>query len=204
MASTSVLFLDIMFRFICGGSYRNWGIDPGTCRYDGLVYPDSRAIYVDALNRPVDMAKKVELLYVLSVTDDVEERRELRYNIKNAEGCRVLLLDAHVAGPGLSLTGASRIIFCEKFWTPDLEKRVVQCVQQFPQEKPVHVYRFFDEMSDIDLLVKDMIGDKHELIQDDTSFFTRLDTDAVRVPDVPTRGEYALALEEFSENKAAV
>ena len=163
-----------------------------------------RATVTDFLNRPVDVSKRVELLDALSATDDERERKRLLFNLDHAEGSRVLLLDAHVAFPGLNLTGASRIIFCEQFWTPGLEEKVIGCIQRFPQEKPVHVYQFFDEMSDIDLLVKDMVGDKHEPTQDATAFFTRLDTDVVQVPDVPTREEHALALEELSENKAAV
>lgn len=163
-----------------------------------------RATATDFLNRPVDVSKRVELLDALSATDDERERKRLLFNLDHAEGSRVLLLDSHVAFPGLNLTGASRIIFCEQFWTPGLEEKVIGCIQRFPQEKPVHVYQFFDEMSDIDLLVKDMVGDKHEPTQDATAFFTRLDTDVVQVPDVPTREEHALALEELSENKAAV
>lgn len=204
VASTSVLFLDIISHAICQKSSYNSGRNPATFRYDGSVHPNVRATTTDFLNRPVDVAKKAELLDALSATDDERERKRLLFNLEDAEGFRVLLLDAHVAVPGLSLIGASRVIFCEQFWTPGLEEKVIECVQRFPQEKPVHVYQFFDEMSDIDVLVQDMIGDKHEPIPSAAPFFTRLDTDVVQVPDVPTREEHALALEELSENKAAV
>ncbi|KAI8669067.1 hypothetical protein NCS57_00720700 [Fusarium keratoplasticum] len=204
VASTSVLFLDIISHAIRQKSNYNSGRNPVTFRYDGSVHPNVRATATDFLNRPVDVSKRVELLDALSATDDERERKRLLFNLDHAEGSRILLLDAHVAFPGLNLTGASRIIFCEQFWTPGLEEKVIGCIQRFPQEKPVHVYQFFDEMSDIDLLVKDMVGDKHEPTQDATAFFTRLDTDVVQVPDVPTREEHALALEELSENKAAV
>ncbi|KAM6528224.1 hypothetical protein FALCPG4_009225 [Fusarium falciforme] len=202
--STSVLFLDIISQAIYQKSSYNSGRSPATFRYDGSVHPNVRTTVTDFLNRPVDVAKRVELLDALSATDDERERKRLLFNLEHAEGSRVFLLDAHVAVPGLSLTGASRIIFCEQFWTPGLEEKVIECVQRFPQDKPVHVYQFFDEMSDIDLLVKDMVGDKHEPTQDATAFFTRLDTDVIQVPDVPTCEEHALALEELSENKTAV
>ncbi|KAH7266586.1 hypothetical protein B0J15DRAFT_523996 [Fusarium solani] len=204
VVSTSVLFLDIISHAICQNFNYNSLRSPVTFRYDGSVHPNVRATATEFLSQPVNVAKKVELLDALSATDDERERKGLLFNLAHAEGSRVLLLDAHVAVPGLSLTGASRIIFCGQFWTPGLEAKVIGCVRRFPQEKPVHVYQFFDEMSDIDLLVKDMVGDKHELTQDATAFFTRLDTDVVQVPDVPTREEHALALEELSKNKAAV
>ncbi|EEU45395.1 uncharacterized protein NECHADRAFT_80269 [Fusarium vanettenii 77-13-4] len=198
VASTSVLFLDIISRVI---DVRDRYLR--IVRYDGSVKLKYRAVYVDDLNRPVDMAKKVELLDALSIADE-GGRGKLLCEIMEAEGCRVLLLDAHVAGPSLSLTGASRIIFCEKFWTPGLEEKVIGCVRQFPQEKPVHVYQFFDEMSDIDLLVKDMVRDEHEPTQDVTAFFRRMDTDVVQVPEVSTREEHSMALEKLSENKVVV
>ncbi|KAI8718668.1 hypothetical protein NCS52_00646300 [Fusarium sp. LHS14.1] len=204
VASSSVLFLDIIFRVIRYAFIDDWGRSPGTVQYDGSVHLNCRAVYAADLNRPVDMVKKVELLDALSVTDDEEEREEILFEIGEAEGCRVHLLDAHVAGPGLSLIGASKIIFCEQFWTPGLQEKVITCVQKLPQEKPVHVYQFFDEMSDIDLLVKDMVRDEHEPTQDVTAFFRRLDTDVVQVPEVPTREEHALALGKLCENKVGV
>ncbi|KAJ4185466.1 hypothetical protein NW755_008459 [Fusarium falciforme] len=150
--STSVLFLDIISQANYQKSSYNSGRSPATFRYDGSVHPNVRTTVTDFLNRPVDVAKKVELLDALSATDDEGERKRLLFNLEHAEGSRVLLLDAHVAVPGLSLTGASRIIFCEQFWTPGLEEKVIGCVQRFLQEKPVHVYQFFDEVSGIDLL----------------------------------------------------
>ncbi|KAJ4142352.1 hypothetical protein NW754_009797 [Fusarium falciforme] len=73
--STSVLFLDIISQANYQKSSYNSGRSPATFRYDGSVHPNVRTTVTDFLNRPVDVAKKVELLDALSATDDEGERK---------------------------------------------------------------------------------------------------------------------------------
>ncbi|RSL80175.1 hypothetical protein CEP51_006769 [Fusarium floridanum] len=124
--------------------------------------------------------------------------------MEKADGPRILLLGANIAKMGsvdLNLTGASRIIFCHSFGAPDIAPRVLERARQAGQDKVVHVYQLFDKLSEIDILSRDLNKPIYEPTRGAPRFYTRLDSDAVQVPDAPTREQYALALRELSKNK---
>ncbi|BGP47916.1 hypothetical protein JCM10450v2_003781 [Rhodotorula kratochvilovae] len=60
-----------------------------------------------------------------------------RFNATSARECQAILVDAKLGGRGITLTSATRMIFLEPVWKPDLEVQASKRAHRLGQTKPV-------------------------------------------------------------------
>ncbi|GAA5914943.1 hypothetical protein JCM8208_000780 [Rhodotorula glutinis] len=60
-----------------------------------------------------------------------------RFNQTSATECQAILVDAKLGGRGITLTAATRMIFLEPVWKPDLEVQASKRAHRLGQTKPV-------------------------------------------------------------------
>ncbi|GJN89115.1 hypothetical protein Rhopal_002089-T1 [Rhodotorula paludigena] len=60
-----------------------------------------------------------------------------RFNATTAHECQAILIDAKLGGRGITLTSATRMIFLEPLWQPDLEVQAMKRAHRLGQTKPV-------------------------------------------------------------------
>ncbi|KAI5477670.1 hypothetical protein MNV49_006056 [Pseudohyphozyma bogoriensis] len=61
------------------------------------------------------------------------------FNKVSVQERQVILVDARLGGRGLHLTAASRVIFLEPIWIPDLEAQAAKRAHRLGQTRPVHL-----------------------------------------------------------------
>ncbi|KPM35558.1 hypothetical protein AK830_g11021 [Neonectria ditissima] len=167
------------------------------------AYPGEKMIIVSASVMFLDIMKEAlhrhvqrEASFQLQISEyngtieSPKQRAEVVRNFNETMGrTAVLLLSATAGGTGLNLAGASHIIISEPFWTAGLEEHVIGRAHRMPQDKPVHVYKFLAELSDIDMYLHKSVAKKRAFSGVVNPWFIRADEDEFIMPQLPSRAE---------------
>ena len=85
-------------------------------------------------------AREQEILHIDGkVTADERQSIIERFNDREGE-VRVLLLSTKACGEGVTLTGASRVVFMDVVWNPAVQRQAIHRAFRIGQTKVVHVY----------------------------------------------------------------
>ncbi|GAA5861028.1 hypothetical protein JCM8547_008012 [Rhodosporidiobolus lusitaniae] len=114
-----------------------------------LRHPHDKFIIFSSALVDVVFANISETLDLLGIRHSIfaghsskgKERGEVarEFNATTAKERQAILVDAKLGGRGFTLTAASRIIFCEPEWRPDLEVQAIKRAHRLGQTKPVDV-----------------------------------------------------------------
>ena len=71
-----------------------------------------------------------------------DERQSIIERFNDPDGkIRVLLLSTKACGEGVTLTGASRVVFMDVLWNPAVIRQAIHRAFRLGQKRVVHVYR---------------------------------------------------------------
>lgn len=120
--------------------------------------PNSGKILVFAHHTPVMDAIEAyvsgrgeELVRIDGLTQSADRFANTRH-FQTQDSCRVALLAITAAGIGITLTAASKVFFCELFWTPGSLIQAEDRAHRMGQEKEVDVTYFLADQSIDDIL----------------------------------------------------
>lgn len=120
--------------------------------------PDSGKILIFAHHTPVMDAIEAyvagrgeELVRIDGLTQSADRFANTRH-FQTQDSCRVALLAITAAGIGITLTAASKVFFCELFWTPGSLIQAEDRAHRMGQEKEVEVTYFLADHSIDDIL----------------------------------------------------
>ena len=86
------------------------------------------------------VASHGDVAAVLTGEQTLDQRRRSVERFKAGTDCWVLLASSRVAGEGLTLTEANRVIFINRWWNPSSNSQAVDRVVRIGQRKPVAVH----------------------------------------------------------------
>lgn len=102
---------------------------------------DPLALLENMLKTKFGWIREQEILYIDGkVTADERQRIIERFNDPGGR-TRVLVLSTKAAGEGVTLTGASRIVFMDVLWNPAVIRQAIHRAFRLGQTKVVYVYR---------------------------------------------------------------
>jgi hypothetical protein len=92
---------------------------------------------------------------------DVPEvvRAKCLHRFKTDSASRVLLSTIHCGGVGLNITAASVVLFCDRWFNPQVIEQAICRAYRIGQKKPVRVH-FVDALDTFDVVIKQMMHDK--------------------------------------------
>lgn len=104
---------------------------------------------------------------------------------------------------GLNISGASRMILAESFWTPGERIQLEGRVPRMPQQRIVYIYDAYADYSHMDRLLRERMETKKTFADEMDSFLTRFDREQTIMPPMPTREEFKI-INEIPEKKPGI